>query len=102
MSDTLAARARDGRLWFATTRGPAVGVWRDESAPQPVIDTISNDGVMQPAGDLRIPPGRHRLTFTFTAASFTAPEQLRFRYRLSGWDNRWVDAGAMREAAYAG
>ena len=101
MSDTLAARGGDGRLWLATTRGPSVGVWRPASAPQAFVDTVSDDGVMQPSGATRIPPGRHRITFTFTAPNFTAPEQLHFRYKLVGWDAAWVDAANVREASYA-
>jgi signal transduction histidine kinase/ligand-binding sensor domain-containing protein len=102
MSDTLTARAPDGRLWLATTRGPAVGVWRPEPAPRAIVDSVSNDGVVQPQGDVHIAPGRHRVTFSFTAPSFSAPEQLRFRYRLVGWDTGWIEAGKIREVSYAG
>jgi len=36
----------------------------------------------------------------FTAATFRAPDELRFRYRLQGFDEAWVDAGTARTARY--
>jgi signal transduction histidine kinase len=38
----------------------------------------------------------------YTALSLAVPEGIRFRYRLDGYDARWHDAGAMREAIYTG
>ena len=49
---------------------------------------------------LKIPPGRHRLDFQYTALSFVAPEKVRFKYRLNGFDDDWVDAGTKRLATY--
>jgi signal transduction histidine kinase len=40
------------------------------------------------------------LDFHFTALSFTAPDKVRFRYRLAGFDNAWVEAGTKRAAHY--
>ena len=36
----------------------------------------------------------------YTALRLTAPGQIRFRYRLDGFDRDWVDAGARRQAYY--
>ncbi|MDE1155960.1 MAG: two-component regulator propeller domain-containing protein [Acidobacteriaceae bacterium] len=94
--------ASDGRVWFATERGPAAGSFRKEPAPVAVADDVAVDGVLQGREAITIAPGRHRLTFTFTAPEFIAAEQLRFRYRLEGWDTAWIDAGMLREASYAG
>ena len=49
---------------------------------------------------LKIPPGGHQFDFVFTALSFTAPDKVRFRYRLAGFDNGWVEAGDKRAAHY--
>jgi signal transduction histidine kinase/ligand-binding sensor domain-containing protein len=102
ISGTLAARSADGRIWFATTRGPAAGSWQPEAAPHAIVDNINADGVTLPRHDARIAPGRHSITFAFTAPNFIAPEQVRFRYRLIGWDNAWIEAGKMREVSYSG
>jgi diguanylate cyclase (GGDEF)-like protein/PAS domain S-box-containing protein len=38
--------------------------------------------------------------FSFAALDYAAPEQNRFRYRLEGFDDDWVDAGTSHEATY--
>jgi signal transduction histidine kinase len=37
----------------------------------------------------------------YTGINFTAPERVRFRYRLAGLDSGWVDAGERRAAFYS-
>lgn len=51
-------------------------------------------------GELRLPPGSQQVHFEFTALSFTAPENVQFRYQLEGLDEDWVDAGTRRVASY--
>ena len=53
------------------------------------------------APTLRIPPGKHRIELRYTGLNFTAPERVRFRYRLEGLDSDWVDAGSLRTAFYS-
>ena len=50
--------------------------------------------------ELRLPPGLQQVQFEFTALSFIAPENVRFRYKLEGLDQNWMDAGAQRTANY--
>jgi signal transduction histidine kinase len=50
---------------------------------------------------LTIPPYHRHLEFDFTAFHYHAPENLRFRYQLVGFDNGWIDAGAQRSAEYS-
>jgi signal transduction histidine kinase/ligand-binding sensor domain-containing protein len=98
-------RAHDGILWFATTKG-AVAVnpaeVRPNHRPPPVVlEEFLVDGKTFPATRaVAIPPGKHQLDFHFTALSFTAPDKVRFRYRLAGFDNAWVEAGTKRAAHY--
>ena len=40
------------------------------------------------------------LQFDYTAINFTDPEKVRFRYRLEGLNDNWVEAGSRREAVY--
>lgn len=40
------------------------------------------------------------ITFSFAAMDFTAPEKNRFKYKLEGWDNSWIEAGTRRTATY--
>jgi len=49
---------------------------------------------------LRLPASHRKLDFEFTALSFSAPENIHFRFRLDGLDNDWVDAET-RSAGYS-
>jgi len=104
LNQVTAVRGHDGRLWFATIKGPAVV---DPHLPptqpaQAVMDSIVVDDQHLLPGDLTVSPGRHRITFAYTSPATIAPEQNRFRYRLVGWDRDWVDAGTSREVSYTG
>ena len=104
LNGVTATRAHDGRLWFATIKGPAV-VDPHLAATQPaqaVLDSIVVDDQHHLPGDLTVSPGQHRITFAYTSPATIAPEQNRFRYRLVGWDRDWVNAGASREVSYTG
>ncbi len=106
VSKPAAWKARDGRLWFPTTRG-IVSVdpnsIRENNSP-PIVaieemlfdkNLISNQPLME------LPPGRGELEFHYTALSFRAPEKTRFKYKLEGFDSEWVDAGTRRVAYYS-
>jgi ligand-binding sensor domain-containing protein/signal transduction histidine kinase len=100
-----AAMSMDGRLWFATYDG--VGVLDPHHLPfnrvvPPVhIEQITADRrVYDASGDLRLPPLVRDLRIDYTALSLTAPEKVRFRYRLEGRDADWVEAGNRRQAFY--
>jgi signal transduction histidine kinase/ligand-binding sensor domain-containing protein len=98
-----AARGLDGRLWFATPAG--ISVVDPNLPPEPtvpaIIDSVTVDDLEQPASEaLAVPPGQHRITFAYTTPPAAAPEQIRFRYRLTGWDNHWIDAADSREVSY--
>jgi diguanylate cyclase (GGDEF)-like protein len=99
-----AIRARDGRLWIATARGVAVVDPQAKSlnavAPPVHIEEVLIDGVPAPDGPLHVPPGTQRLEVRYTALSLRAPERVRFRYQLEGFDRDWNDAGTNRVAHY--
>ena len=97
---------RDGRLFFATIKGVAIidpnhmalntlapPVWNEEVLVNGKTENVS------PAG-LTISPGRHSLEIHYTALSFVVPRSVRFRYRLRGFSDSWVDAGNRRTAFY--
>jgi signal transduction histidine kinase/ligand-binding sensor domain-containing protein len=95
-----------GRLLFTTVKG-VVSVDPEKlagsSLPPPVaIEDVLVDGQSVPLSDqkLVIPPGHEQFEFRFTALSFEAPEQSRFRYRIVGLDKGWVEADTRRVADY--
>ena len=104
LNGVTAIRAHDGRLWFATIKGPTV-VDPNLVSVQPaqaLLDSIVVDGQHHLPGDLTVSPGQHRVTFSYTSPAAVAADQTRFRYRLVGWDRDWVDAGTAREVSYTG
>jgi signal transduction histidine kinase/sugar lactone lactonase YvrE len=98
-------RARDGRLWFPTVKGLVTidpeRVAANELPPPVAIERLLFDRApVTPAPGVELPPGRGDLEVHYTALSFVAPEKVQFRYRLEGYDEDWVEAGARRVAYY--
>jgi ligand-binding sensor domain-containing protein/signal transduction histidine kinase len=98
-------KGRDGRLWFPTIRGITVvdpAAIRINTLEPPVL--IEQVRVEQEPVAMDAPvvlaPGSNKLEFRYTALSYQAPERVRFRYMLEGFDPGWVEAGANRIAYY--
>ena len=47
-----------------------------------------------------IPAGHVHFEFDYAGLSFTAPQKVRYRYMLEGFDRDWTEAGARRSAYY--
>ena len=99
-------RARDGRLWFPTVKGlvvvdPTRRHATNVVAPPVWIEGVQADGQSVPVvGAPRLPAGTKRLEIDYTALSLVAPEKVRFRHRLSGFDSQWVEADTRRRISY--
>ena len=94
---------KDGRIWFPTMRGVvAIEPTAGSRLPPPVVLEEAWANKLPLAGKRRtsVPPGNNTLDFTFTALSYSAPDKLRFKYRLEPFDKDWVDAGGHRTAHY--
>ncbi len=98
--------ARDGSVLFCTQLGvvriDANAVPTELPSPPVYVDRVTLDGRPVARAGLRVPEGRHRLAFTFSSPSFDAPEKVRLRYRLGGFDNDWIETVSDQEAVYAG
>jgi len=98
-------RTRDGKLWFATIKG-AVTIDPNKievnTVPPPVvIERVLIDGQEFTSRErAEVSPGGGELQFKFTGLSFVAPNKVRFKYKLEGFDKGWVDAGNSRTAHY--
>ncbi|MEA2601892.1 MAG: hypothetical protein QOF89_2884 [Acidobacteriota bacterium] len=104
-SQPAACRTRDGRFLFPNIRG--VAATRPEQValnplPPPVVieDLVVDEQRVAPAGMQRLDPLSRVFEINFTALSLLSPEKARFRYRLEGLDQDWVDAGTRRTAYY--
>lgn len=102
---STAALADDGLLWLATNQGLA---WLDtrlphlnDRAPDVRIGDVSFDRQQQPLQEgLQLPAGTDQLQIDYVALSLSRPERTRYRYRLSGVDAGWQDAGGQTRAHY--
>ncbi|HEY0801288.1 MAG TPA: ATP-binding protein, partial [Steroidobacteraceae bacterium] len=96
----------DGRVWFATTSGLAwidgSGSTRNHLAPPITVWALDSGGQRYPnrGQTLPLPIHTRSLQFDYSAGSLTVPEHVRFRYKLTGLDRDWQEAGARREAYY--
>lgn len=97
---------RDGRLWFPTAAGVAVvdpaATDRQPRGEIPIaFERIVIDGQARPpAARHMLGPGVRRVAIAFAGLSFRAPRDVRYRYRMSGFDEGWLEAGADAEAVY--
>jgi signal transduction histidine kinase len=98
-----AARALDGRLWFATLGGVGVldpGHLERNTLP-PLVhveEVVADRQTYEASSTLRLPPLVHELEIGYTALSLVAPEKIKFRYKLEGRDRHWLEAGNRRRA----
>jgi ligand-binding sensor domain-containing protein/signal transduction histidine kinase len=107
-SHPSAWRSRDDHLWFATPKGlvevdPAH--FPVNTVPPPVaLERFAVDDVAQAlhaAGLFVVVPAGHvHFQFDYAGLSFTAPQKVRYRYMLEGFDRGWTEAGARRSAYY--
>ena len=72
------------------------------TVPPPLaIEAFLADGEVAPGGgEVVVPAGAHNLEVRYAALSLRAPERVLFRYRLTGFDEHWVEAGNRRVAYY--
>lgn len=95
----------DGALWFSTTHG-AVRLHPDIVASNPVppgviIEQVQVENVpVSPKSQIIIHPQETKIEFNYTGINFSAPEQIRFQYKLEGFDDSWSDASTVRFAQY--
>jgi ligand-binding sensor domain-containing protein len=99
------ARARDGRMWFASTDGASVvdptDLGSNGVAPQVHVEEVSIDGVLADrTRPVQAPPGKGDLSFRYTATSFVDPRHMAFMVRLDPYDPGWVDVGNLRLRQY--
>jgi len=102
-------RSPDGKLWFRTSDGVSIvdpGGLAFNKLPPPVhIEQITADRKVyevaaETNGSLRLPSLSRDLQIEYTALSLVAPEKIRFRYKLEGYDKDWQDVGNRRQAFY--
>lgn len=94
-----------GRIWISMGNTLVMADpfrLRQPSAPTIVqFQQVSADERSMPLGDIvEIPAGHLRTVIRFTGLNLAAPDRVRFRYKLAGFDREWSEAGSVREATY--
>ncbi|HEY4081485.1 MAG TPA: two-component regulator propeller domain-containing protein [Burkholderiaceae bacterium] len=104
-----ALQTPDGHLWFTVTNGvvvvdPATLAGAPAASTALQIQRVSASGTPvtpHQVGLVQPPAGTQDLQIDYTSLSLAMPERIRFKYRLSGLETSWHDAGARRQAYYS-
>jgi signal transduction histidine kinase/ligand-binding sensor domain-containing protein len=99
------ARTPDGVLWFANSgslqKVDPESLARAGKLPPVHVEQFTAEGKHYGTdGTIRLPPLTGNIQIDYTGLSFAAPDKVRFRYKLDGFDGDWRDAGPRRQAFY--
>ncbi|MEG3175349.1 triple tyrosine motif-containing protein [Sphingomonas sp. RB3P16] len=95
----------DGVIRFLTSDGVVVidpkEIKRSNTPPPVVISSLTSGATkyFDPVA-IDLPAGRANITIDYSAPGVSVAERVRFRYKLEGYDDNWVDPGRRREAVY--
>ncbi|MCC6291253.1 MAG: response regulator [Bryobacterales bacterium] len=94
-----------GHIWFANLTGLlAIDPFHIPSNPLPppvhIAGILANGRELPLSSAARLPPGTERLEINFVALSLIEPRGIRFRYRLEGYDDRWMEGRPGQPAVY--
>ncbi len=94
-----------GELWSTTRRGVAIA--DPQHLPLNLVPPLLalerflvDDTEIPTTPALNLPYNHTRFTMDYAALSFTAPSEVRYRYRLQPFDPAWTEAGPRRSATY--
>jgi ligand-binding sensor domain-containing protein/signal transduction histidine kinase len=98
----------DDGVWFPSSQGPVhiSPVSGPASDPPPiVIDKVLADGQehdQDRSGEITmvLRPGNRKIQFNYVAVSLGSPEDIRFRYKLEGFDRTWIDSDGTHQVYY--
>jgi ligand-binding sensor domain-containing protein/signal transduction histidine kinase len=97
-------KTRDGRLWFPTVKG-VVAIDPRQRNKQPslvAIERVILDRAPLPVGQpAQIRPDQENLEIEYTGINWRRPQQIRFKYQLTGFNQDWVDVGTRRTAYFS-
>ncbi len=95
----------DGRIWSVNNSplqviDPRHLPYNQVVPPLYVEDMVVDHKGYSASGTLRLPVSPREVQIDYTALSYVVPEKVKFRYRLSGYESEWTDAGTRRQAFY--
>lgn len=95
-----------GHLWFALVKGfaeidPAKLAEVSALRPKVHIERVTSANVEHdPLDTVVLDTSVQLLEIEYTAVNLTSPDQLSFRYRMSGVDPKWTDTGSTRSIVF--
>lgn len=100
------AAGGDGRVWFVDRDGAVyiepANLPRNRLPPAVLVRGLTSAGqIFRDPRAVTLAAGTRSLEIAYTATSLVVPHRVRFRYRLEGVDDGWVDPGTRRLASYA-
>ncbi len=99
-----AVRSADGLLWFKRSDGlywvDPKHLHRNPVTPQAFVVSVRANDVVHSFTPFDLPAGTSRIQIDYTTPLLSTPNRSRFRYRLRGVDDDWMDAGGRRQAFY--
>jgi signal transduction histidine kinase/ligand-binding sensor domain-containing protein len=103
---TIAAKGTDGRLWFSTGGGLAVidphHIPRNHLPPPVHIEQMIAGGETNLNFEhLEFSRANRSLEIDYAGLSFVNPGKVRYKYKLVGYDDQWVDASTRHQAFYS-
>jgi ligand-binding sensor domain-containing protein/signal transduction histidine kinase len=102
----VGCQTRGGLLWFLTRRGPVACEPAYADHPRqplrPRLERLLAQGREMPLAAANVlPPGTQILEFQYAALNYTAPERMRYRYRLLGLSDQWQEVEDEHRANFA-
>jgi signal transduction histidine kinase len=99
------SHSKDGRVWFANSSvlqmiDPRAKLPRVALLPVRIEQLVA-DGTTYPLShEVVLPPLIKDVQLDYTSPHFASPQRLRFRYKLEGLEETWVEAGNRRQAFF--
>lgn len=98
--------ASDGKLWFPTMGGITIidpnNIKTNPNVPNALIEEVTIEREPTEFRDgLTVGVGKDDVEIHYTAPSFIKPKQIRFKYKMEGINEDWIEAGTRRTAYYS-
>jgi len=95
-------KTKDGKLIFPTTKGIVVidpeNIKINKNPPPVIIEKVLLNG--NPAdliSVVEVKPEINRIEVYYTALSYVNPERVKFKYRLQGFEEKWISVNVPRD-----
>ncbi|HMS39161.1 MAG TPA: triple tyrosine motif-containing protein, partial [Pyrinomonadaceae bacterium] len=95
--------ASDGKFWFPSITGVIVISPETNDLPPPPVfieDVFLGGKQIEASTKIEVGADKENLEIHYTGLNFTKPEQVKFKYKLEGFDKDWIEVGTRRAAYY--